>query len=80
VSRWSRLPSSVTEVVVRRLDSIDRVLLAELEFELTSFAGALAKPNVAIDASYLTEVSALLPERRALDAAIARSSRAMPGV
>jgi hypothetical protein len=55
---------------LRQLDAIDHDMLAELEFELTAFAGALARPNVAVDPTFEVAASALLPERRPIDAAI----------
>jgi Domain of unknown function (DUF4132) len=55
---------------LRQLDAIDRDVLAELEFELTAFAGALARPNEAVDPTFEVAASALLPERRPIDAAI----------
>ena len=56
---------------LRQLSSADQELLSQLEFELTALAGALARPNTAVDPAFAVTAAALLPERRRIDAAIA---------
>jgi Domain of unknown function (DUF4132) len=56
--------------VFRQLDGVDPELIAQLEFELTAFVGALSRPNLPIDPAFLTAATARLPERRPIDAAI----------